>query len=146
MVRTLLADRFKLRMHMEQKPGSFYELVLGPGPPKMQRVDDSFKERGVFITINDELSRGRPDLMRAQSMEVFTSYMGLWTSDGLRVIDKTGLEGEYKITLNFTTDPLKFSGPDLESALQKQLGLKLERRKGMVEHFVLDHLERPTPN
>jgi uncharacterized protein (TIGR03435 family) len=146
MVRTLLADRFKLRIHREQKPGNFYELVLGPGPPKMARVDDSFKERGVFITINDQLGRGRPDLMRAQSMEVFTNYMGLWTSDGLRVIDKTGLEGEYKITLNFTTDPLKFSGPDLQTALQKQLGLKLERRKGMVEHFVLDHLERPTPN
>jgi len=48
MVRTLLADRFKLRMHMEQKPGSFYELLLGPGPLKMQRADDSFNEQGVF--------------------------------------------------------------------------------------------------
>lgn len=79
-------------------------------------------------------------------MEDFTSYMGLWTPDGLKVVDKTGLEGEYKITLNFATDPMKFSGPDLQTALQKQLGLKLERRKGMAQHFVLDHLERPTPN
>jgi uncharacterized protein (TIGR03435 family) len=79
-------------------------------------------------------------------MAVFTNAMGLWTPDGLKVIDKTGLEGEYKITLNFTTDPLEFSAPDLDTALQKQLGLKLERRKGMVEHFVLDHVERPLPN
>jgi uncharacterized protein (TIGR03435 family) len=146
MVRTLLADRFKLRVHMEQKPGSFYELVLGPGPLKMQRADDSFNGQGVFITINDQPIGGRPDLRRAQSMEVFTGYVGIWTSDGLRVIDKTGLEGEYKITLNFSTDPLKFSGPDLETALQRQLGLKLERRKGMMEHFFVDRVERPTPN
>jgi len=79
-------------------------------------------------------------------MALFANEVGLWTSDGLKVIDKTGLEGEYKITLNFATDPLKFSAPDLETALHKQLGLKLEKYKGMVEHFVLDHLERPTPN
>lgn len=65
MFRTLLADRFKLRAHMEQKPGSFYELLFGPGLPKMQRVDDSSNERGIFITMSDQSRRFRPDLVRA---------------------------------------------------------------------------------
>jgi uncharacterized protein (TIGR03435 family) len=79
MLRTLLADRFKLRMHTEQRPGSFYELVLGPGIPRMQQVDESFKEQGVFITIDDEPRRGRPGApsLRAMSMDFFAN---IWES------------------------------------------------------------------
>ena len=78
-------------------------------------------------------------------------------SSGRVVIDKTGLEGNYDIDLTFTPDrlpqgtpppgapPISIdpNGPSLFTALQEQLGLKLESQRGPVEVLVIDHVERP---
>ena len=79
---------------------------------------------------------------------------------GRTVIDETGLTGKYNFTLQWTPDmaapsddpgtatapPLDLSGPSLFSALQEQLGLKLESTKGPSEFLVVDHVERPSEN
>jgi uncharacterized protein (TIGR03435 family) len=86
---------------------------------------------------------------------------------GLIIVDKTGLTGKYDFTLKYTPDenrgampkgpaadepgagsaaPLEASGPSIFTAIQEQLGLKLDRQKGPVEVLVIDHVERPSEN
>jgi len=82
---------------------------------------------------------------------------------GRKVVDKTGLTGRYDITLKYTPDenhramfsmpgvpppppPADGSGPSLFTALQEQLGLKLEPQKALVEIFVIDRAEKPSEN
>ena len=81
-----------------------------------------------------------------------------WTSP---VVDQTGLTGRYDFTLNWTPDESQFAvlggyhapaeedpnaPPSLSTAIQEQLGLKLENTKAKVDTFVIDHLEKPTAN
>ena len=74
---------------------------------------------------------------------------------GRVVVNKTGLPGSYKIAMNYdmmgarrppSADPPLDAGPLVFSALQEQLGLRLEPAKGQVEVFVIDHIERPAGN
>jgi uncharacterized protein (TIGR03435 family) len=80
---------------------------------------------------------------------------------GRTVIDNTGLKGHYDFTLKWTPDrstpmlsgatgsdsaPLPDSGPSIFTAIQEQLGLKLESQKGPVELLVIDHVEKPSEN
>jgi uncharacterized protein (TIGR03435 family) len=67
-------------------------------------------------------------------------------------MDRTGLKGRYALTLNWTEDDVPLSsanvlnGPSLFTAIQEQLGLKLEATKGAVPVLVIDHAERPSEN
>jgi uncharacterized protein (TIGR03435 family) len=76
---------------------------------------------------------------------------------GYHVIDKTGMTGNYDIALNWTPDPGQASasgidtgtpsesfGPSIFTAVQEQLGLKLEAQKGPVETLVIDSAEKPS--
>ena len=67
------------------------------------------------------------------------------------VIDQTGLEGMFDFDLDFrpdtsSSDTARADAPSIFTALQEQLGLKLESTKGLVEVLVIDHIERPTDN
>jgi uncharacterized protein (TIGR03435 family) len=66
------------------------------------------------------------------------------------VVDKTALQGDFAFELEWTPDPSPApaddSGPSIFTALQEQLGLKLEPQKGPVEILVIDHVERPSEN
>ena len=69
------------------------------------------------------------------------------------VIDRTGLTGNFDLDLSYTPDspvrgavPVPSDGPSIFTALQEQLGLKLDARKGPVDVFVIDRAERPTPD
>ena len=77
-----------------------------------------------------------------------------------QVVDRTGLEGNFDIDLTFTPDrmpqgplppgvtlpPIDPNGPSVFTALQEQLGLKLDSERAPVEVLVIDHVERPTPD
>jgi len=72
---------------------------------------------------------------------------------GRKIVDKVGLTGKYSFTLNWKpamgqaqADDATDSMPDLFTAIQEQLGLKLEPTKGPVDVLVIDHLERPAEN
>jgi uncharacterized protein (TIGR03435 family) len=62
------------------------------------------------------------------------------------VIDKTGLTGEYEIELTWAPDDQPDAGPSIFTAVQEQLGLKLEPAKAPLDVVVIDHLERPSEN
>jgi uncharacterized protein (TIGR03435 family) len=68
---------------------------------------------------------------------------------GRQVIDKTGLSDEYSYTVTYTPDetpPADANAPSIFTAVQEQLGLKLESTKGRVEVLVIDHVEKPSAN
>ena len=79
------------------------------------------------------------------TMETFARNLAGGT--GRNVVDKTGLTGSYDLELEFTPDQSPdTSGPSLFTAMQEQLGLKLDAQRAPVEVLVIDRLEKPTPD
>lgn len=115
----------------------------------MQKVISTDTGLGFKITVN-----GRPIQSlaavppRGKTRPELAAYISNFTQ-GVPVTDKTGLEGTYKISLSFTlqaSSGIFPDDPDLATALQQQLGLKLEEQKGAIELFFLDHIARPDAN
>lgn len=145
MVRALLADRFHLAIHNETRDLPVYNLVIAKAGPKLGAVQES----GSFInTWNNRIEVQMPNSVAVLAEE-------LSKVSGRDVIDKTGISGRYDLRLRFTPDegPAMLNGqqdpnppPNLFTALQEQLGLKLEPARGPVQVLVIDHIELPTKN
>jgi uncharacterized protein (TIGR03435 family) len=149
LLQSLLADRFRLRVHWETREGTVYALYTDKGGPK-------FKENPGPRTDNMNTSKS-PGHARmtgtAASMSILASNLG--NQLGRFAVDKTGLTGAWDFTVEWdpdltsqqasdqTSDP---AGPSLFTALRDQLGLRLEAQKGMVEVLVIDHAERASDN
>jgi uncharacterized protein (TIGR03435 family) len=139
MLQSLLEDRFKLAVHWETKEAVVYDLVLARGGPKVKQADAA--ESSGF-----GMEQGR---IRSMALPLGYLATNLAYLLGRTVIDKTGLAGKYSYTLTYTPDdapPGDASGPSIFTALQEQLGLKLESTKGPVEFLVIDHVEKPDAN
>jgi uncharacterized protein (TIGR03435 family) len=150
-VQALLADRFKLAVHWESKEGEVSDLVVARGGLKMQKATDSDTERGFAVAINGRpvISAAGASVPTGETMPTLAEFLS-FIRQHQPVMDKTGLEGRYKIALKFSIQPPGsdevFEDPDLETALQQQLGLKLETHKGLIKTFLVDHIERPSAN
>lgn len=143
MTRTLLAERFRLVTHREQKEMSHYALVLAKNGPRIKpvkEVPDGF--RGT--TFGGRIESILPMPMLAYLLSRFETERP--------IIDGTGLNGMYQITLEWTLSRQlqgadNAPGPSLFTAIEEQLGLKLEARKGPVEILVVDSAQKvPTEN
>jgi uncharacterized protein (TIGR03435 family) len=143
-VRSLLADRFTLRLHREQRVMPVYELVLAAGGPKLS---PSANEQ-------EGLTSG-PGLLKGSGVRASTIASGLSDATERVVIDRSGLSGYYDYTLKWTPEmasgtepqaPQKDGGVSLFTAVQEQLGLKLKAAKGPVEVLVIDGAEKPAAN
>jgi uncharacterized protein (TIGR03435 family) len=149
MLRRLLAERFKLAFHRETKELSIYALSIGKTGPKLMRGDPegiptlSFGVLGSLHAIN-------------ATMADFTQMMQTIVLDR-PVIDQTRLQGRFNFDLNWKRDESQFTDlesiapplPDahpLNTAIQEQIGLKLEETKAPVEGLVIDHVEKPSTN
>jgi uncharacterized protein (TIGR03435 family) len=148
MLQTLLRDRFKLALHRETKQLPMYALVVAKGGPKIHAVEDGQGRTSSRI--------GQLDASKI-TMQKLADLLARMT--GQPVIDSTGLTGVFDFKLEWSPDetqkllpqgetaPAAGSGPSIFSALQDQLGLKLESRKGPVEVLVVDRIEKvPTEN
>jgi len=140
MLQALLADRFKLRVHYESRIQSIYQLVVAKSGPRLMPWPAEQKSRGI--------SWG-PDRIRIQGAGM--DKLAFCLSDALsrKVVDNTGLTGNYDINLKWTPDDLQGrpdAGPTLFTALEEQLGLKLDAAKGPVNTLVVDHVEKPSEN
>jgi len=141
MLQALLADRFKLTVHRETKELPVYALTVAKNGPK-------FKTTETASGITSNSNRTQWHVVATVSMEGFAEF--LTSEAGRPVLDKTGLSGSYKMTLDWAPDNAPAGNdaatlPSLFTALQEQLGLKLESTKGSVETLVVDHAER-TPS
>jgi uncharacterized protein (TIGR03435 family) len=148
MVQALLADRFGLKVHQETRILPLYALVVAKGGAKFKASD----KNGTTISTNNS-SNGNVQMTVQGSdhtMRLLAEQLG--RSVGRVVVDKTGLDGRFDLTLKYVSDdavsagPDAPSGPSLFTALQEQLGLKLEPEKGPVEILVVDHIDLPSEN
>lgn len=174
MIQALLADRFKLALSRTTKELPVYALVIAKNGPKLQQSKEtspspeepnapktpgSFKGGHMMRMGNGELN--------AQQVPMAFLVQFLAQELGKPIIDKTGLAGSYNFTLQWTpeeghdrmpggmpggrpgpenaTQP-EPSGPSIFTAVQEQLGLKLESQKGPVEVLAIQHVERPSEN
>jgi uncharacterized protein (TIGR03435 family) len=140
MIQALLADRFQLTLHRETRQLPVYALVVGKTGPRLQAPDTNV---------------GQPRTMLGQMVVPrmsMATLAGILAFDVKRPVkDETGLQGEFAFTLEWTrglgeSDDGTPSRPSLFTALQEQLGLRLESTKGPVEVFVIDHVEPPSGN
>jgi len=136
MLQAVLMERFKLATHRETREQTLYELVIAKNGPKLKKVDPG----------EDDMTsrRGHLTAVRATMSRLARFLAGPNVKLGRPVVDKTGLDGAFDFTLDWTTEP---DGVSIFVALQEQLGLKLEARKGPVELLIVDHVEKtPTDN
>jgi len=143
MLRTLLADRFQLKVHSEIKELAVYDLVVAKNGPKL-------KEH-VGETVPPQLpTQSGPRWRLTYSNRSIADLVSILDLNVDRpVIDKTGLTGGYDFTLEYTRsnpDVPGDSDTSIFSAIQTQLGLKLNPAKEQVEHLVIDHADKPSEN
>lgn len=151
MLQALLKDRFKLVVRHETKDAPIYELVVAKGGPKMQEDTTSPRQRIAVTGV------GKIMALKSSPAALAAVLGGLIT--GRPVVDKTGLPSTYTFTLEWTpavgergllpnpdVAPLEPNGPSIFSALQEQLGLRLQSAKGPVESLVIEKAEKPTEN
>jgi bla regulator protein BlaR1 len=158
-LRSLLAERFKLVVHREDREFPMYALVMArsdrkPGPMLKPSSSDCSPE-AMQARMAGTLPGPPPGVcgmhgtrgqleVGARSMAEFAKTLSSNRNIGRGVIDRTGLTGNWDFTLTFAADPTAAdaNGPDFITALQEQLGLKLESIRGTMEVLVVDHVER----
>jgi uncharacterized protein (TIGR03435 family) len=156
MLRKLLVERYMLTFHRDKKELSVYVLSVAKTGPKLSKSDgDPNGLPGLFFR------GGLGDLhVTNANMADFSSLMQESVLDR-PVLDQTGLAGRFDFTLKWTPDDSQFAGmgaktppptdsanapPDLYTAIQEQIGLKLDATKAPAEVLVIDHVEKPSEN
>jgi uncharacterized protein (TIGR03435 family) len=167
MMRNMMIDRMKLVGHVEEQERTTFALIvarqggrLGPqltrstldcapraapdgSPPTPPSRQDAQNRCGMSMSRGAIVSGGITMDTLARSISGFAGGI---------VNNRTGLDGWYAVNLHFappglTVDPSSTdNAPQFVTALEEQLGLKLEPEKSRVPIFVVDHIERPTPN
>jgi uncharacterized protein (TIGR03435 family) len=175
MIRQLLMDRFKLKTHVETRPVDVYSLVvarsdgrlgprLRPASAECTKELEAAREverawRAGLIAPGPEpkrcsvkvgLSNGLMRITGGRSMSELAADLQQWTE--LKVVDRTGLRGDYEAEVEFdfratlsvaNADPSK---PSVFTAVQEQLGLRLQRSREPVDVLVIDAIEMPSEN
>jgi uncharacterized protein (TIGR03435 family) len=141
MLQALLADRFRLKVRHETRQLPVYVLTIAKNGPRFLET----KANGTTID-------GGNGKIRVQGGDNTVELLAeqLATDLGRPVIDQTKILGRYDIDLHWSPDELSptsdISGPSIFTAIQEQLGLKLESQKGPVQVLVIDHVEMPSDN
>jgi uncharacterized protein (TIGR03435 family) len=153
MLRALLVERFALKFHRQDKEFSIYELTVAKGGPKLKAAanpDDLPALVGVVYPGKIEIPA------KSVTMDDFVAMLQRATLDR-PTVNKTSLSGKYDFDLVFAPDETVYGGeipkapddapnPPLFTAIQEQLGLKLEATHGMVSAMVVDSAQRPLAN
>jgi bla regulator protein blaR1 len=152
MEQSLLADRFKLKVHFETREMPVYSLIVVKSGAKLTPAKDGESIR--LSTVSN--GQGREMTAIAVTLDQFVlSPLLTGPADGRLVVNKTGLKGSYDFTLKWeseqfaASDAVKNLGaeaPPFLTAIQEQLGLKLVPSKALVEVIVVDHIEPPSTN
>jgi uncharacterized protein (TIGR03435 family) len=171
-LQSLLAERFALKVHRETRDRPIYALVLaranGSLGPRLRQSQGPPAAAGLAAAGGQCTPPGPPGpvnmrLCGVTMAALVDTFLPIYT--GRRVVDRTGLTGGFDLALHFDSRPIPGVGPggglplspqaaepaatdavSLFTALEEQLGLKLEPQTGPAEVLVIDHVERPTPN
>jgi uncharacterized protein (TIGR03435 family) len=146
-IESLLADRFQLRIHKETREEQVYFLVVAKNGPKFKesKFDESDLGKGMMPGL-----QMRPHQLTGTSADIHLLAEELSRRLTRKVIDQTGLNGEYNFDLRWAPDAAAGDsapdGPSIFTAVQEQLGLKLESGNAPVDAIIIDHVEKPSPN
>jgi uncharacterized protein (TIGR03435 family) len=139
----LLEDRFRLTIHRETRQLPIYALVrarkdgeLGPGLLPVAVDCAKVPAKCGF--------RGGPGRIQAESVSSDLLMQLLANASGRIVANRTGLDGPFRVDLAYAPDQTATDQPSIFTAVQEQLGLKLEATRAPVDVVVIDHVERPT--
>jgi uncharacterized protein (TIGR03435 family) len=171
MLQALLAERFKLTVRRESKELPIYALVVAKDGPNLQEAKPGDTYPNGIKGPDGQPGAGMMMMGRegltAQGIPIANLVRHLSRVLGRKVVDKTGLTGKYDFTLKWTPDQSQSamlrgpeggqpgtgsaaapeaSEPSIFTALQEQLGLKLDSQKGPVEILIIDHVEKPSEN
>jgi uncharacterized protein (TIGR03435 family) len=153
MLQPLLADRFHLKVHFATKDFAVYNLVLAKGGAKLQeaKAAPSSDQNAPPVGTGCLIQRQRAGITQRRDCPVTSLDDLLRYETGRTVIDKTGLTGLYDFELQWTPDDTRAdspiaSGPSIFTALQEQLGLKLEPATAPLSVLVIDSAEHPSAN
>jgi uncharacterized protein (TIGR03435 family) len=158
MLQPILADRFQLKFHHETKALPVYELVVVKDGPKFKESKISGDQKsangmgaGSMSSHNSSTNGVMTSTTSAVAIPIASLTAMLSTQLQRIVVDKTGLTGKYDLELVWTRDDSSnttsdATGVSVFTALQEQLGLKLQPSKSPVETIVIDHLELPSEN
>jgi uncharacterized protein (TIGR03435 family) len=159
MLQALLSERCKLAVHREMRELPIYSLQVAKNGPKLkdaETADPAELERkhpgGIALPEGGVVLQGRQMSFFGTPMSTLAEMLSV--PAGRPVEDRTGLTGRYDFALQLrdSNPPTGEAGTSPEpalsifTALQEQLGLRLESAKGQVEMLVIDHVERPTEN
>lgn len=139
MLQAVLADRFQLKAYVRTRDLPVYALVIAKGGLKLKETPAG-SPGGYSVG---------PGELKGHKIKMESLAFSLTGTAGRIVVDKTGLTGGYDVDLKWTEDGAQNStndAPDLFTALQEQLGLKLESSKAPVKSVVVDHVEKPSEN
>jgi uncharacterized protein (TIGR03435 family) len=159
MFQQILKERFGLKIHHETKDLPVYVLEVAKGGPKLQESKQVDKPTGQPKGGPGRFMVNRGKMTAQGSSMTFLSTM-LSRQLGRTVVDKTGLTGSYDYTLTYTPEDMSAggghdagtssapadTGPSIFTALQEQLGLKLESQKAPVDVIVIDQVDKPAEN
>jgi uncharacterized protein (TIGR03435 family) len=154
MQQALLEDRIKLKAHHETRELPIFALVVAKGGLKMQegKAGDTYS-KGLKWDDGKEMGAGSFTIgngkMQAQGISMESLAAQLTQEVEHIVHDQTGLKGIYDFTLKYSDDMAAgadSAAPSIFTAIQEQLGLKMESTKGPVDVIVIDHVERPSAN
>jgi uncharacterized protein (TIGR03435 family) len=149
LIQSMLVDRFQLKIRHEKKEISIYALVVAKHGPKLTpasppRADpnnsDSRTPQGMTVRLT-----GDGWVVKNITMSQWAEQLTPQPDVERLVVDETGLKGEYDFDLRWSPSR-DGSGPALNTALEEQLGLKLEPQKKALETIVIEHVERPSEN
>jgi uncharacterized protein (TIGR03435 family) len=140
MLQTMLADRFHFAMHHEQRELSAYVLTVGKKGLKMKANPDG------RLTFNDPTDAAGRHIVGTVTMPLLAQILSSFV--GGPVVDQTGVEGLYDIGLVYSPRPdAAGDAPSIYTALQDQLGLKLESKKAPFDVIVVDRIDKvPSDN
>jgi uncharacterized protein (TIGR03435 family) len=158
MLRALLEDRCRLTLSKETRDLPVYALLVGKSGPKLHESAPGPNEKPA----DTRFRRGELEANNAQLISLANMLSGLL---GRPVVDKTGLSGKYDFNLKWAPEeqtgqmfkgagdatapappPAEPAGPSIFTAVQEQLGLKLEAQKSPMMVLVIDHIEKPSAN
>ena len=173
MLQTLLEDRFKLKIRRLTRETPTFDLVVAKGGPKLTPFDEGSCVKTVMTfppspppelapgqrrCRNGTQFRGTSMVTDAEGVTIDDlAKVSLYLAAGRPITDRTGLTGKYNVHLEYAApegtrlngqaaDPTESTAPSIFTALQEQLGLRLDSAKGQGEYLVIDHIEKPTDN
>jgi len=146
MMRKLLAERFGLKLHREQREMPAFALTVAKGGPKLEKsAGDPNGGPGSDGSVSNGVETHRYTNASMPELALMLMIYG-----DRPIVDRTGLQGRYDIQLRWARDEAAATGtdapPGLFTAMQEQLGLKLEAVKAPADVLVVDKVERPSAN